>query len=173
MNLFRFLSWRCGRERKSGLTASHFRPDAHLLFGFSSVSSSSTAKDESGIATTQLRTGDLYALVVGVSRYRDGKVPKLDLSDKDAKAFGEFLETQKEVFKDTRVTYLLNEKATKSEVEKYLYYTLPKAGKSDTIILFFSGHGAYDPLRPEEFLFLAYRHGTRLLGNNSGEDERP
>ena len=34
-----------------------------------------------------LRTGDLYALVVGVSKYRDPKVPKLGLSDKDAQAF--------------------------------------------------------------------------------------
>ncbi len=119
------------------------------------------------MTVTQLRTGDLYALVVGVSRYRDAKVPKLELSDKDAKAFGEFLETQKEVFKDTRVTYLLNEKATKSEVEKYLYYTLPKAGKNDTIILFFSGHGAYDPLRPEEFLFLAYDTEPDYLGTTA------
>ncbi len=114
-----------------------------------------------------LRTGDLYALVVGVSKYRDPKVPKLGLSDKDAKAFGDFLKSQNAIFKETRVTSLLNEKATKAEVEKYLYYTLPKAGKEDTIILFFSGHGAFDPIRPTEFLFLPYDAETEYL-NTSG-----
>lgn len=108
------------------------------------------------VSALPLRTGDLYALVVGVSRYRDPKIPKLDLSDKDGKAFADFLKTQNMIFKETRVTSLLNEKATKSEVEKYLYYTLPKAGKDDTVILFFSGHGAFDPNRPGEFLFLPY-----------------
>ena len=73
----------------------------------------------SGRLAVPLGKGDLYALVVGLSKYRDASVPKLDLSDKDAKAFGDFLQTQNKVFKETKVTYLLNEKATKSEVEKY------------------------------------------------------
>jgi serine/threonine-protein phosphatase 6 regulatory ankyrin repeat subunit B len=111
-----------------------------------------------------LITGDLYAVIVGVSNYRDSKIPRLDLSDKDARAFGDFLKTQNEIFKETRVTYLLNEKATKLEIEKQLYYTLPKAGKEDTIILFFSGHGAFDPVRPTEFLFLPYDAEPDYLG---------
>ncbi|HTY21737.1 MAG TPA: ankyrin repeat domain-containing protein [Desulfomonilaceae bacterium] len=140
---------------------------ASCLF-FPQVTLSSTiTRDKSGATLTERGTGDLYALVVGVSKYRDAKVPKLEYSDKDAKAFGEFLETQKEIFKETNVTYLLNEKATKSEVEKYLYYTLPKAGKSDTVILFFSGHGAYDPLRPKEFLFLPYDTEPKYLGTSA------
>ncbi len=113
-----------------------------------------------------LKTGDLYALVVGVSKYRDPRIPKLGLADKDAKAFGDFLKAQNAIFKETRVTSLLNEKATKSEVEKYLYYTLPKAGKEDTVILFFSGHGAFDPIRPKEFLFLAYDSETEYLSTS-------
>jgi ankyrin repeat protein len=122
--------------------------------------------DLQGAAT---KSGDLYALVVGVSKYRDERIPKLDLSDKDARAFGEFLEAQKSIFKETRVTYLLNERATKSEIEKYLYYTLPKAGKNDTIILFISGHGSYDPVRPKEspFLFLPYDAEPDYLGTSS------
>jgi ankyrin repeat protein len=118
-------------------------------------------------SSVALGKGDLYALVVGLSRYRDGSVPKLDLSDKDAQAFGDFLQSQNKVFKETKVTYLLNEKATKAEVEKYLYYTLPKAGKDDTIILFFSGHGAYDPVRPDDFLFLTYDSEPAYVGTTA------
>jgi len=113
---------------------------------------------------SQLQGGDLHALVVGVSKYRDSKIPALELADKDAKAFGEFLESQKQVFKDTHVKFLLNEQATKSSVEKFLYYALPKVGKNDTVILFFSGHGAYDPVRPQEFLFLTHDAEPEYLG---------
>ncbi len=105
---------------------------------------------------SQLRTGNLYAVVVGLSKFRDRRIPQLDRAARDAVAFGGFLQTQKKVFKKIQVTYLIDEKASKAEIEKHLYYTLPKAGKEDSIILFFSGHGSYDPMRPKEFLFLAY-----------------
>lgn len=116
---------------------------------------------------SQLKAGDLYALVVGVAKYKDPKIPKLDLSDKDAKEFADFLKTQNEIFKTANVTSLLNEKATKSEVEKYLYYTLPKVEKDDTVILFFSGHGAVDPYRPNDFLFLPFDAESEYLGTTS------
>jgi ankyrin repeat protein len=122
------------------------------------------APGQGSSAPSDLQSGDLYALVVGVTRYKDPIIPRLDLADRDAKAFGEFLETQKKLFREIRVTFLLNEKATRSEVEKYLYYSLHKAGKNDTLILFFSGHGAYDPLRPKDFLFLTYDAEPDYLG---------
>ena len=147
---------------------------ALILFYPLSPSANAAALGKSGAGDSKqpvptalpLRTGDLYALVVGVSKYRDPKIPKLGLSDKDAKAFGDFLKSQNSIFKETQVTSLLNEKATKAEVEKYLYYTLPKAGKEDTIILFFSGHGAFDPIRPTEFLFLPYDAETEYLSTS-------
>lgn len=108
--------------------------------------------------------GNLHALVVGVARYRDPKIPALKLADNDAMAFSEFLKSQKKVFKETHVKLLLNEQATKSEMEKFLYYTLHKVGKQDTVILFFSGHGACDPLRPSDFLFLSYDAEPEYLG---------
>lgn len=115
----------------------------------------------------KLQVGDLYALVVGLSRFKDPRIPRLERADRDARAFGEFLETQKKVFKKTRVTYLINDQATKAAVEKYLYYTLPKVGKHDTIILYFSGHGSYDPMRPKDFLFLPYGAEPDYLGTTA------
>ena len=133
-------------------------------FATTQLKPESTKPKEQTAGPLPVKTGDLYALVVGVSKYRDPKIPKLDLSEKDARAFGDFLKTQNEIFKETRVTYLLNEKATKLEVEKYLYYTLPKAGLDDTVILYFSGHGAFEPIRPTEFLFLPYDVETEFIG---------
>jgi ankyrin repeat protein len=127
-----------------------------LLFIITGFQNSSFGAANPASSDLPTKGGDLYALVVGVSKYKDPRVAKLDLADKDAEAFGSFLNTQTEIFKNVRVSFLLNEKATKLEVEKYLYYTLPKAGKEDTVILFFSGHGVLDPIRPTEFLFLPY-----------------
>ena len=100
--------------------------------------------------------GGLYALVVGVSRYKNSKIPQLKVSDKDARDFAAFLKTQRKLFKNVHVDLLENEKATKQEIEKHLYYKLRRAGKDDTVVLFFSGHGADDPNTPGEFVFLSY-----------------
>jgi len=91
------------------------------------------------------------------------------LSEKDARAFVDFLRTQNEIFKETRVSYLLNEKATKLEVEKHLYYTLPESGKDHTVILYFIGHSAFDSIKPTEFLFLSYDVETEFIEPRASE----
>jgi len=100
-----------------------------------------------------LGKGDLYALVVGVSKYKEPRLC-LNFAAKDATDFAAFLKTQEKVFRKTHVKLMVDEKATKREVEKYLFHELPKAGKEDTIVLFFSGHGGTDPAQPNQFYFL-------------------
>ena len=108
-----------------------------------------------------LGRGDLYVLAVGISDYAN--VPKLNLSAKDAKDFADFIETQRKVFKNTHVKLLLDGQATKVEVEKYLYGDLRRAGKDDSIILFFSGHGGSDPGEPGSFYFLTHDSDPKFL----------
>ena len=103
-----------------------------------------------------LPTGDLYAVIVGLSNYKNPKIPPLKLAAKDATDFAKFIETQEQLFRKTKVFLRTNENAAKTELEKYLFYELRQAGKDDTIVLFFSGHGAVDPKRPGEFFFLTY-----------------
>jgi len=103
-----------------------------------------------------LPKGDLYAVIVGISKYSNPGVPPLKISDKDARDFADFLRTQKDLFRQRKVTLLTNEQATKIEVEKQLFYGLRQAGKNDTVILFFSGHGAVDPYQAGDFFFLTY-----------------
>jgi hypothetical protein len=99
--------------------------------------------------------GDLYALVGGVSRYAHHPgIPNLSFSDKDAEDFADFLKTQKRLYRKLHITLLLNERATRAEMERNLIYELPKAGKDDTVMIFLSGHGAEDPSMPGEFSFL-------------------
>ncbi|MGO9119754.1 MAG: caspase family protein [Desulfomonilaceae bacterium] len=102
---------------------------------------------------TVLGKGDLYALVVGVSKHSNPKLC-LDFAAKDAKDFADFIQTQTKVFKNTHVKLMTDGEANKREIEKYLFHDLLKAGKDDTIILFFSGHGTSDPAHPDNFYFV-------------------
>ncbi|MFH1114560.1 MAG: caspase family protein [Pseudomonadota bacterium] len=145
-------------------------PTAHAQDGTKALRRSAPAVTDNQQPVTE--AGDLYALVVGVSSYKDASIPKLSLSAKDAKDFAEFLSTQKQVFRNSHVKLLLDEKAVKQEVEKFLYHDLRKAGKDDTVILFFSGHGSGDIKTPGKFYFLThdsdpeYLHATAI--NMSG-----
>lgn len=107
-------------------------------------------------ADMPLKAGDLYALVVGVSQYADSSIHDLTYAAKDAKDFAAFLETQQQIFNKTHVTVLTDAQATERAIETFLYRDLPRAGKDDTIVLFFSGHGTGNPMSPGEFYFLPY-----------------
>ena len=71
----------------------------------------------------------IYALVVGVAKYRHPKISRLKVSDKDAEDFAEFLKKQNRLFREINVTLLTNEEATRSEVEKNLYISFGEQGK--------------------------------------------
>lgn len=107
-------------------------------------------------AKSDLATGDLYAVVIGVSKYANPKISALNYADKDASDFAQFLKSQERLFRRLHVTLLLNERATSAQVKKELVYGLKRAGKDDTVVLFLSGHGADDPLNPGEFFFITH-----------------
>ncbi len=85
-----------------------------------------------------------WAVVIGISRYaHGGKVfPELKYAARDAKAFTEFLRSERSGgFGPQRVLCLLNEQATAGQVRHALFEFLAKAEKDDLVVIFFSGHG--------------------------------
>jgi|GEM_PF-1953317 len=108
--------------------------------------------------------GDLYAVVVGVSKHDNPNIAVLQSAAKDAKDFAKFLETQKPFFRNLHLKVLVNEKATRTAIEECLLYDLKNAGKNDAVVLFFSGHGAIDPIRAGEFYFVSYDANPNRLG---------
>ncbi len=107
-------------------------------------------------AVPTLSQGDLYAVVVGISQYKNPAVPSLRGAANDAKSFADFLETQRDLFADIGIELLTDELATKANIEKKLTDIIRRAGKNDTIVLFLSGHGSVDPKRPSQFFFLTH-----------------
>lgn len=113
---------------------------------------------------SHLRIADLHALVVGVSTYSNPKIPSLKLAAKDATDFAKFLTSQKDLFKNVHIKLLVNEQAIRGEIEKFLLYDVRNAGRNDSVILYFSGHGAIDPRRGGEYFFVTYDTDPNYLG---------
>jgi hypothetical protein len=106
---------------------------------------------------TSMRYEDAYALVVGISKYKhSGRRGLTDLiyADDDARAVVEVLKGRG--WSDSRIKLLIDEQATKSNIEIALESWLSKAGGNDLILLFWSGHGFPDPEVPEKVYFATY-----------------
>jgi hypothetical protein len=77
-----------------------------------------------------------WAVLVGLASYQDTETEPLSFSDDDARAFSQALQWGEE-----NVQLLLNEQATRSNIEEaVLGWLEPLEDADDTVLLFFSGH---------------------------------
>ena len=92
-----------------------------------------------------IKTPNRYALVIGVGRYIDERIPRLPACSNDAKKLYDVLtDPSVGMFSSKNVTLLLDEKVTRDRVVDVLDMLSRKAGKDDLVLVFFSGHGACD-----------------------------
>jgi hypothetical protein len=103
--------------------------------------------------------GRRWAVVIGLSQYRDPRVPTLQYADADAKAFYEFLRSDLAGmggFAPENVRILLNQSATFREIRVALFDFLKGATEDDVVYIYFAGHGAPDADRPEDLYLIPY-----------------
>jgi hypothetical protein len=106
-------------------------------------------------------SGKRWALIVGVSKYQDTKIPKLDYADHDAQALSDALSTSAlGGFSAERKLVLLNEQATTAGITRALRSFLQKPDVDDTVVIYLAGHGAPDPKRPDNVYFIT--HDTQV-----------
>lgn len=86
-------------------------------------------------------TGEYWALIVGIDKYKNA--PKLDAAVKDAVGVRDVL-LQRYGFRRDRVIELLNEQATRTNIEDALFNLGRKAGPEDSVFIYYAGHGQYD-----------------------------
>ncbi len=87
-----------------------------------------------------METGKVYAAIIGISKYKN--IEGLRYADNDAKAFYKYLTEDNRIPKD-QVWLLLNDEATLDHIKDVLGgKILAQAGKQDTVIIFYAGHGA-------------------------------
>jgi tetratricopeptide (TPR) repeat protein len=84
-------------------------------------------------------SGETYALIVGVSKYKNPRIPELKYADVDAMVFAEYL-LSSGVPKEN-VHTLINENATNSSFWSTLNFLAEKVVQGDQLYIYFSGHG--------------------------------
>src|SRR5690606_16007295 len=86
---------------------------------------------------------DKWAVIVGIDRFKDKRIPSLRFSAKDARDFAKFL-VEKANFKKDHVLLLLNENASRDNILRSLGDDwLPRRVLEDDLVLIFaSSHGS-------------------------------
>ncbi len=103
-----------------------------------------------------------HAVVIGIEQYRE-QLPKADYASQDAKVMGKYLTTAMG-YAEENVAVLLDQHATKTDIEKYLEGWLPnRVEKGDSIFIYFSGHGAPNPKTGDAYL-VPYDGDPNYLG---------
>jgi len=88
----------------------------------------------------------LYVLAIGVSKYEDPKINKLEFAAKDASDFANSLISQKDSFyRDIEVKVIVDKDATKDNILDGLEWIQREVTSKDVAMIFISGHGVNDP----------------------------
>lgn len=95
-----------------------------------------------------VRPNDL-AIVIGIERYQS--LPGSAYSQNDASLVKEYLKALG--FPERNIELLINERATKSALEKTLEVWLPnRSKKGGRVFIYYSGHGAPDPAKGDAYI---------------------
>ena len=92
-----------------------------------------------------------YAIVIGIQQYRQ-KLPRVDFAISDAQAVTEYL-TKVLGYPEENVVTLMNERALKSDFEKYFEKWLSNnVENGGTVFIYYSGHGSPNPKTGDAYL---------------------
>ncbi len=98
-----------------------------------------------------------YAVVIGVSRFKDHSIPQLRYADRDAQAFYDYLVSPYGgSFNPENILLLKNEEATLEAVKNALTGFLKRAVDDDFIVIYIASHGEPEPDRPENLYLLTH-----------------
>lgn len=104
--------------------------------------------------------GNIYAVVIGISRYENKAIQSLTYANTDASLFAEFLQTKSGgSVPSERIKILLNEKATIAAIYNALDWLKDVCKENDIAYVFFSGHGDVETE--------AFKNAGYLLAYNS------
>lgn len=137
-----------------GATAQRFRREFTLPVSQDTVQIVAQGRDGQTVQTIAApRIDKRWAVVVGVGEYRSDDIPDLEFAPADARAMKEFLESDAAGPFD-EVLYLENEQATGAAIREALFVFLQQADWDDLVVIYYAGHGAPDPGRPDNLYLL-------------------
>ncbi len=164
-----------------------FEKDVLLLFGDNLIEVKAyDPYENTGTATVRIRRvpeeeveaeelrqlrNQVFAVVIGISRYEHPGITPLKYADNDAQSFVDYL--QRPIAGGGRgvprenVLLLRNEEATYRQIRYALFEFSKRSVRDDIFIIFFAGHGTADPLRPNLYYFLPYDSDPKSLGSTA------
>jgi uncharacterized caspase-like protein len=111
--------------------------------------------------------GERYAVVVGISRYKDSRL-NLRFAERDAAAMRAFLlDPAGGNVRETNLRYLVNEAATTANVRTALFDFLTKPQPGDLVFIYFAGHGGPDPKRPQNLYLVTQDTDVNNMGGTA------
>ncbi len=91
----------------------------------------------------EMAQGKRYALLIGIGKYQDKRIPRLDYTAADAKAmYAVLTDPNHGRFDKKNVRLLLDERATAKNIRRHFTWLRRNARPEDMVIVFYSGHGA-------------------------------
>lgn len=119
-------------------------------------------------STSQTSGPQRWAVIVGVSEYGSKSVPALKYADRDAEAMAAFLQTPEGgLFDKDHMRILINKDATLSNLREAMIDFLQQAIDKDLVLIYFAGHGAPDPTRPQNLYLLTHDTDPSRLGTTA------
>ena len=102
--------------------------------------------------------GVRWAVVIGISGYKDTRIPTLRYASDDANSFYNWLISPKGgKYAPANVKLLLNKNATNRNFKSALFVWLKRALKEDMVTIYFAGHGSPEsPDSPNNLFLLPY-----------------
>ena len=100
--------------------------------------------------------GENWAVIIGISHYKDSNL-NLNYAHKDAEdLYNILMKSNGGFFKEDNVVKLLNEDASSFNIIRALRRFLQKPARDELVLIYFSCHGAFDPMRPKISYILPY-----------------
>lgn len=116
-----------------------------------------------------------WSVSVGIDHYEDSRISHLDGASHDAWVMHHYFSSQQGgAVPLSQSMLLLNHKATRANFEFAMGRFLARACPQDTIYIYFAGHGAPEPDRPEDaFLFTYDTRLDNLVGTSMSMRQLP
>ncbi|MGR3320195.1 MAG: caspase family protein [Candidatus Anammoxibacter sp.] len=109
-----------------------------------------------------------YAVVIGISKFKDPKIPALKYADRDAQSFYDYLISPAAgSFSPDNVLLLKNENATLKNVKDALTNFLKKAVEEDFVVVYIATHGEPEPDRPKNLFLLTHDSELEKLASTA------
>jgi len=114
------------------------------------------AQGRGGAATQAIaapRIDKRLAVIIGVGQYQSPDIPDLEFAKADAQAVYDFLKSDAAGPFD-EVLFLADDQATGAAMRQALFVFLQQADWNDLVVVYYAGHGAPDPSRPDNLYLL-------------------